>query len=1241
MLIEDVLEGEDTDEVTDSEIQRVPTPVNGANTSSSLSQPPAPPGRSPSRRGKGDSGKENGTPTLTTAREQKKFAKVFPEIEKDMDTLTSVYTCALEREVLWQGKIYISGGHVAFYGKIFAKAAKVIINYRDVTAIEKKSTAGMFPNAIRITTANSRQYVFSSFLKRDAAFSDMTDLWKTATGKTTSVRATASKSKNTNEVSKPRASSNESGDSSLSADDALNSELEDWDDSSAKSSPLPSFQKSSSQQSKGLSQSWDQRRLSQQLRMHQQQPPQRSVSAFAASPMPLQRDSTTSVPEFTVVSSSDDTSMTSGTNTPSEVGSMDKMESPRVDTVANHLARIKKRSISSPLNGTPVMGAFTDGLAIGGAANAVGANVSAATPVSNSPDGDNTEDEQTVTNGTTSIEASRTDAAGEGSSGAATTTTVPHTRTGRSMTITSGVTAVNDFLRRLIPANMAPDAIQQAAQANGGEIIAKDGTLAIPPPTGTTVTNFANVNANGNAVLPTVTTLGALTGAHTAAVMVMGGMDINAAMDETIQKTGESENGSMGESRRISASGIAGGAENKTEGNVASAVGLGITPNAPSAKQQQEPQAPSRPSEPVSCGCESHLDHLLVDETFNMDVEDLFRAVFADGGSESVKEAHKRRETDALRFGNWSMDGEKFRARDVTYSPSFKPPLLPKTNTPCSERQNMIRHDELRFVVETVAKTPKVPYGDCFTTVVRYCISHAGPNKARLLVTGKVDFSKKTMWKDKIEAGGVDGMGGYAKELVNVLKDVQNKPKSKRGASTPGFTATADLSSEEAGPPSGSPSMRMRRKQAQRQMSAPITGSPSASSTNSGSTADANSSSTAVSSGTGVRSTGAGLDNGSGRVAGFLMELPMHILESFLRILAYVFPGVFKQEASSPAAEGGVSPPGSSRRRRYRPSQDNAGAAGGAGYNMAVAQMIGVLLLAVFLGIIVTAFNVFWMMNVSGRLDGALSTIHELKQQQMYAAQYRRGVGGVGGATRILAEAETGQQQRRRPGEDDAETEVAVDYDGLYAGYVHETRARMSDMRTALSELDRHVGRARHGLSQLEWELGGALDELEYLASSHSPVPASESASSGSGQEDDDWEKVDGWWKDWHARWAEREGDRGDGEERKEAGGSAGMDSSTPPNAGGFTKTDPDAVRKEESQPLRRQEQQKGRRFGRGLKPLKRQLDGGGEDDDAVELDDIEAALEVLQRLSNAAGRRTNPARRQPMEEKVDDGTKR
>lgn len=73
------------------------------------------------------------------------------------------YSCALDRELLWQGKMYVSTTHCCFYGKIFGKKTKLSIPWKNIHAIEKKSTAGLIPNAIRIFAEDQKVIHFLNF----------------------------------------------------------------------------------------------------------------------------------------------------------------------------------------------------------------------------------------------------------------------------------------------------------------------------------------------------------------------------------------------------------------------------------------------------------------------------------------------------------------------------------------------------------------------------------------------------------------------------------------------------------------------------------------------------------------------------------------------------------------------------------------------------------------------------------------------------------------------------------------------------------------------------------------------------------------------------------------------------------------------------------------------------------------------------------------------------------------------
>ncbi|SMN19713.1 similar to Saccharomyces cerevisiae YHR080C Protein of unknown function that may interact with ribosomes, based on co-purification experiments [Maudiozyma saulgeensis] len=86
------------------------------------------------------------------------------------------HSCALSRDILLQGRMYISDQHLCFYSNILGWVSTVIIPFNEIVQIEKKTTAGIFPNGIVIDTLHTK-YVFASFISRDATFDLITDVW--------------------------------------------------------------------------------------------------------------------------------------------------------------------------------------------------------------------------------------------------------------------------------------------------------------------------------------------------------------------------------------------------------------------------------------------------------------------------------------------------------------------------------------------------------------------------------------------------------------------------------------------------------------------------------------------------------------------------------------------------------------------------------------------------------------------------------------------------------------------------------------------------------------------------------------------------------------------------------------------------------------------------------------------------------------------------------------------------------
>ena len=87
------------------------------------------------------------------------------------------YGCALQRDILIQGRLYISENHMCFHANIFGWVTTLVIPFYNVKAIEKRMTAFVIPNAICVTE-NSNKHTFASFLARDTAYDVVYNIWK-------------------------------------------------------------------------------------------------------------------------------------------------------------------------------------------------------------------------------------------------------------------------------------------------------------------------------------------------------------------------------------------------------------------------------------------------------------------------------------------------------------------------------------------------------------------------------------------------------------------------------------------------------------------------------------------------------------------------------------------------------------------------------------------------------------------------------------------------------------------------------------------------------------------------------------------------------------------------------------------------------------------------------------------------------------------------------------------------------
>lgn len=119
----------------------------------------------------------NGTGFAVAApKRNRDFHNLFKSVPED-DYLIEDYSAALQREILLQGRLYVSEGHLCFSSNILGWVTNVVISFDEVVSVEKKSTAMLFPNGIVIQTLHARN-VFASFLTRDATYDLIIGIWK-------------------------------------------------------------------------------------------------------------------------------------------------------------------------------------------------------------------------------------------------------------------------------------------------------------------------------------------------------------------------------------------------------------------------------------------------------------------------------------------------------------------------------------------------------------------------------------------------------------------------------------------------------------------------------------------------------------------------------------------------------------------------------------------------------------------------------------------------------------------------------------------------------------------------------------------------------------------------------------------------------------------------------------------------------------------------------------------------------
>ncbi|KAK3353568.1 hypothetical protein B0T25DRAFT_454740 [Lasiosphaeria hispida] len=124
---------------------------------------------------------QSSTPKLTgfavaTKKRNRDFHTLFKSVPDD-DYLIEDYSCALQREILAHGRLYVSEGHLCFSSNILGWVTTLVMSFDEIVAVEKRSTALVFKNGLEISTLHAK-HVFASFTSRDTTYDLIIKIWK-------------------------------------------------------------------------------------------------------------------------------------------------------------------------------------------------------------------------------------------------------------------------------------------------------------------------------------------------------------------------------------------------------------------------------------------------------------------------------------------------------------------------------------------------------------------------------------------------------------------------------------------------------------------------------------------------------------------------------------------------------------------------------------------------------------------------------------------------------------------------------------------------------------------------------------------------------------------------------------------------------------------------------------------------------------------------------------------------------
>eukprot|EP00062_Callorhinchus_milii_P007489 gi/632949242/ref/XP_007890037.1/ PREDICTED: GRAM domain-containing protein 1C [Callorhinchus milii] len=106
------------------------------------------------------------------------FKKQFKELPES-ESLIEDYACALQKDILCQGRLYLSENWLCFHSNIFRWETSITFALKDIISMTKAKMARLIPNAIQICTTTEKLY-FTSFTARERTYLNIFRMWQNA-----------------------------------------------------------------------------------------------------------------------------------------------------------------------------------------------------------------------------------------------------------------------------------------------------------------------------------------------------------------------------------------------------------------------------------------------------------------------------------------------------------------------------------------------------------------------------------------------------------------------------------------------------------------------------------------------------------------------------------------------------------------------------------------------------------------------------------------------------------------------------------------------------------------------------------------------------------------------------------------------------------------------------------------------------------------------------------------------------